>query len=62
MVQSKTMWLVIVKVMMPYPSEREFTVGAGNAGLAVSRAWKLARQDWLKGKRVPDANFKAVRL
>ena len=53
-------YLVQLTVNLPYPKTFEFRVRASNFGLAVKRAFQLARKDELKGRKLKDIKFNVI--
>ncbi len=55
-------YLVTIKVSLPYPKEFEYKVRASNPPTAIRRAYRLVREQDLKGKRLDTWEFKVVSL
>lgn len=50
-------YLVKVQVSIPYLWDYSYKVEASNPIMAIRKAYKLARQDRLKGKKIKSWNF-----
>lgn len=50
-------FVVLVRVMMPYPKEYQVVVQAHDYGTAVNRAWREVRDGELKGRRLNQITF-----